>query len=712
MRPLHLVATVEFTKSLVPGRRRWTRLRPQYRSDGEKWVPIPSDRAPAVFPDEGLVFWWDSPRDAEQVYSAWVVSVEESSEGGGADKFKVLDGRRVVVLERIPAMDSSSFRRRCASGELELSRRPLGPVLAQLPGEDSKWVGPLEFDHSRPAGSFVGPVAIPTGFLDLHEIAEDSTQRFSLREGEIERAVQVLRPGYRTEETRVGYWAAQDDEHLLHGVLKRLQQLDKTAVTALQLTDRVAHAYSASLADLDLIGDDARREEARLQAALQLLKEAKLSHEQLDGFARALLSRRDVQERVDEAVRKQIKARSAEMEADFRSQEEERSAQVRELDRSIEESRSRLAEREKELVRMEEEAKKRLEDVARDVLRVPVESVAERMIVEALIAAGRDRSDHGSSSERDAARPPIGEAVSSVESLLGATTAGAMRTGFDAAASSAGIAAMLSRRPLLAYGSRSLEMCRLLGSVASAGLIWEVSVPAAIFGLDDLLNLPAIALEPEHQTVALGTLLTERGQAEHLATVIFRGLNRAPLEVAFEELLLPVGASPPPPLAWSHGAHGSAVTPPVRVHLLATLSSGPSCFPVPLELVDRLAVVDSGRRVHPTHVSDLPLPALHATPDQWSAISEAITSKGRELGVPLPYAEERGLLDEYYCYAGVFGDTVTAATQWLLSTRGRDLLRAAESDILGELPPDVSAAVKSNIEDGRLRRMTRYLAQG
>ena len=708
---MDLIAAVEFTMSPRQGKRRWTRLAPLYRSIGDRWLPIRGEELRVLCPSQGLIYWWDSPREAEERRSVWVVTVEEAPEPKGLDELTVLEGWRIVQCERIPGLDSLGLRRRCAEGKLELKRQPFGPILAQLPGEASRWVGLLSFRPSA-EGRHVGPTAVPTGFLDLHDITEGQVQRLALPDDGAERLVQVLRPGYRAEGMRIGYWAAQDDEHLLQGVLKRLQHLDADATEWLDFTDRAAHEYSKKLAKIDLIGDDARREAARTAAAIELLAEAKLSCAQLDMVAEMLVSRTEVKERVDEAVNRATEARLAELDTSFRSQEREREEALRVLESEIAKLQAEVAEKGETLLRMEEEAKKRFEAAARTVLAKPLEKVGESLFVEALIAASRDPSG-ARSFPLPAEGPPLGKPCRLSDELRGATKAVAMSTGLDDATCAAGTAAMLARRPLFVCGARSLDLCRALGSLASAGMVWEVYLSTTIFGLEDLLDLPAVALHQPNDVFPLGTLLTARARSEHFGTIIFRGVNRAPLEVAFTDLLMSaIGRPPGVPLPWSRGrSHASAVPPPTGCHLLATLSTGSSCFPIPVDLLDRVAIVDTDRWPAGTRVSSLGPPQLHATCSQWKTVAEETRAAGRDLSRLLRQADEDGFRDEYHLYSGVFGDGLRAAVEWILSRRSRHLVERLESDILDNFAPDVRFEVNAIVTKGGLIGISRHISQ-
>ena len=705
---MEYLATVDYTRSPPLAEKRWTRLRPHFRSHESHWIPISEEEVTDRFPDVGLVFWWDSPPDAEQIGSGWVISVEDNRAAAGDDKLRVTRGHAVCQLEQFPEPRSSTFRRRCVLGTLNLANAPLGSVLAQLPGDASQWVGPLKFSHWSPSMSFRGPKSSSTGFINVYEINIDQTQHVTLSNGQVSRVVRLPRPGQRVEGMWTGYYAVQDDEHLLSGVVKKLQQLDGSPIEWLNVTHRAAQEYSARLVALGVIGDEAKREEARLEAAREVLDQADLNMELLKATTDTLFSRADVQDRVKRKVEEAVGARLLESETRFNAREVERQQKIERLDLEIREKREVVQAKETQLQGMEEQMKERLEAAVERIVREPIARVADSVVVRALVASASGLP--AGKTIRSTARSPDGSAVPSLESLLVSTRIGAKSEGLLDRVCLSGVAAMLSGTPVLACGADSIRLCRMLGSLVSAGLVWEVCVPTATFGLEDLLSLPAVAISKPYDTTQLGTLLADSAKCDHVSTVIFRGLNRAPLEVAFEDLLPTVaGFTSWPLVPWSGGHDRPAEALSVRVHLLGTLSEGPSCFPISSELLSRVAILSADRDSGTAPSRHLSVPRMHATFTLWNDVTEFATREGRNVAVSCPYIDGQGLMDEYHIYAAVLGTGETAATEWLLSRRVH-VLEASEWNLSG-LPQGVREAANSLIEAGALDGLRRHMAR-
>lgn len=707
---MEIIATVQYTNPPSDGKARWTRLKPLCLANEGLWIPVRNEEQRSTrFPEEGLVFWWDSPPDAEKKHSLWTVRVEENIDTTGPDKMRVIDFWPFHHFEDLSGLDSQSFRRRCARKELELDRRPLGSVLLRLPNSTSEWVGPVEFEASPERLCFVGPTAVPTGFLNRYDVAEDDLQRLFLGKRR-EREIQVLKPQRRVEETQSGFWAAQDDEHLLQGVLKRLQQFDHEAATALEITGRTFEDYIAKLGDLQLIGDESRRERARAEAARDLLGEAELNRQFLDEVAEMLLSRTDVSRRVEEAVKAQTDSRVAEVERSLREMEEDRRVRLEELDSEIQGREAELTKAEERLRRREDEARERLEAMVKGIMEEPVEVLAENFLLQAVTSIMRERSG-------EATRSPVrslsadGKPLISLASLLGAARTAATRLGLGIDVCLSGIAALLAGRRVLVSGGRKLDLCRLLGSLVSGGSVWEVVFPTNIFGIEDILNLPATQTGGVDAVVPLGDLFLAAANSDHLVTVMFRGLNRAPLETGFDELVYSDRGGSNVRLAWSgRGSRGAVTSVPIptRVHILGTLSTGSTCFEIPDDLADRLALLESDRGSSEAPVRDLSVPRMHATEPRWSEIVEESREKAQSLGASFTIAEDERLEAEYLIYAGVFDDQAEAAAEWLIARRSRQVARASSS-FIERLPEDVRAAVESAREAGALDASLRHL---
>lgn len=713
---MEVIGTVEYTNPPSVEKARWTRLRPLYHEDDGLWVPIADAVGrTTLFPDEGLVFWWDSPPDAEKESSYWIVRLEHDREARGPDKMRVVDFWPFHHFEETPGVDVQNFRRRCARKELELRHQPLGSVLLRLPNSSSEWIGPMDFEPStmRKRHVFRGPIDVPTGFLGLYDVAEENLQRLPLAQGRVQREVRVLKPQRRLDEARDGFWTAQDDEHLLHGVLKRLQHLDHGAAEALKITDRTFQEYLERLSTADLIGEDSRREQARAEAARGLLEEATLNRQTLEEITEVLMLRPDVSLRVQEAVQERTDARVAEVEQSLREMEQEKEARLAELDSEIQGREAELAKGQERLRRQENEARERLEAVVRGIMEEPVEILAENFLLQAIASNTRECRGEpitkvGSSLTAE------GDPIESLASLLGAARAGAMQLGLAEEVCLSGIAALLAGRRVLVSGDRGLDVCRLLGSLVSGSSVWEVIFPTSIFGIEDVLNLPATRTDGVDAVTSLGEVFLAGADSEQLVTLVLRGLNRAPLEAAFDELIASDSRGPNAPLAWSKGASRTSfarVPAPTRLHILGTLSTGSTCFKVSGSLADRLALLESDRGSSATAEGDQSVPRMCATEARWREIAEEAREVGESFEPSFTMAKHEGLEAEFMIYAGIFGEEPQAAAEFLIARRARQLATAG-SDFIERLPNDVIRAVDSAKAAGALDGALRHLDRG
>lgn len=674
---MRVIAKVEFTKAPEDwGRERWSRLRPYYHAEDGSWVEVPEEDRTSRFPSEGLVFWYDSPQATEETGSWWRLEVGTDREHEGKDQFEVGAAHQLYQLEEFGSLDEVELRRETAKGSLQLSTPPVGPVLVRIP-ETNRWVGPMEFQVAGSGGRSQGPADIPTGFLDVFEINDGDFENVTLGQ----RTVTVLKPSVNLSESKIDVWAAQDDEHLMTGLFKRLQQIDSSVTEAMDLSQGVFTSYLEKLSELGLTGEDARREEARLQAARSLMDRIELQHRLLEEAADSLASHPEVQREVQRRVDEQVNSQLEELDSRFNQAQEEREQEIQDLEERLAHYRSELSRRKDELDHFEHQAREKLEKVVRSILADPVEKLSEHLLVRALVSIkdAEGVKDSATVENVSAAEfqpgPPEGH-VDSLKTLRGSAEVAARYGGFNPSLFLSGIAAILSRKPLFVTGDRALEFCEILSSMISAGCTYGVAVPSNLFSLDDLFELPAVpAGRSDAQVTRVGEVLLAAAESDHLVTLLFRGVNRSPLETSFVELLpSPDPETPPQSLPWKRKNRTTTplVTVPVprNIQIIATFAEGPSCFALPSQVAARSSVVDTNRGDRGEGDRSLRVPVGNITGDTRASIAEDardVEIDGATVAMRDSLAPEFARVRELHTYQGVFADGVKGMVEWMVA---------------------------------------------
>lgn len=699
--PHRLIAEVEFTKSPKPGENlRWTRLVPLYRAQDNRWTRV-EDRY-REYPTDGLVFWHDSPAGAETRGSGWVVQVGYEEEEPGRDCWKVTSGRSLIQLEDT-GYDMVELRRLCASGQLTLDRPPRGEVLIGLPDDERYWVGPVDFRSRGSEPRPRGPKEVPTGFLDLFEIPPDETQLISMDR----HTLRVPPPEFHDHRTRVGYWAAQSDQNLLRGLLRRITSMDGKLEEGLELTERVFESYLDQLDAAELLGPNEQRERARIQAAKELIREVKFDHDLLEETTEALLSHPKVERRLDEAVEERKRARIEEIEADLSSMESEKREELDQLDEELAGKLRELDEVKEMLAEEADRFQRQIEKTAHEILEDPLQSLARQEFLRAAIRS--IRSLDNAQEERVVSWTPRGTACETLEDLLGAMKVGARALGLTERVALSSLSGLLAGRPLVISSHKDWDLIRLISSVLASGLAWVALVPTRIFGIDDLLNLPASPLgDSSTNSHRVGDLLQHSAEANEVCLIVLRGINRAPLEVAFEDLVASrESIDSNMAILWDAG-DPSGIPRLLRVprHILfaATFTDGPSCFGISKRMARDVAFLGIGEDDLPNKDEGLPVPAMHIGREKWGEFrtSTLETEHDRESSEILPL--------EARIYAGVFQDVISGFGEWCLSRRSMALMDSAHS-MLKTFPSDVVDYIEAQRKNGVLEDIATHVEE-
>jgi hypothetical protein len=337
-------------------------------------------------------------------------------------------------------------------------------------------------------------------------------------------------------------------------------------------------------------GEEAAKEEARMEAATALIDGIDAEVVQLDEVAEML----EQHPRVAEALEARAKKCVAEREEQWRRESAEAHRTAGE----------RLASVEQEIDRANSElsaVRASLERAIDEVVQTPLDSLARHGVVDALqgllSSARRSISTTDVSDSTSTTPKPDVDTITDSGDLKKAVSASARASGVDLITSQYALGAVLAHPVTLFSGVNADRLAVDIASTLAGCNALRVSVGTAVFGLGDLMCSPVVPLAVTRLDGArnLGEFVST-GARDDVTVVILAGCNRAPPEVVLGDLL-PALLGAPQRIAWS-GRDGVAVvaTLPSRLRIIGTLYSGDATYRVPTEISRRVGLVCADHR--------------------------------------------------------------------------------------------------------------------
>jgi hypothetical protein len=248
----------------------FSRIQPTHYRLQNSWLPIENSKN--VFPDVGLVFWWN-PRTYVRKGSLRRFYVEEEStfkKGQRHDRFQVRSGTSSLPMEVVSVLDPcdlAALRRRIAAGTLSSVFPLLGRGLVLLPNSRNRYVGLFERteDQAGIADETTLQCDISTGFLRMFEMDQSFFERIRVDGHEHV----VLKPDTIFPPPS-GYFYAQGDADLIKSLANLLRRDASNPAEARMFQKRVVEQSISLLAGAGYESRDRQRDEARLEAAQAL----------------------------------------------------------------------------------------------------------------------------------------------------------------------------------------------------------------------------------------------------------------------------------------------------------------------------------------------------------------------------------------------------------------------------------------------------------
>lgn len=702
----------------------WCRIRPLFKSENFRWIQI--EDAASEFPSQGLVYWYGSP--AEAVEGTYWMGHTHQNPGGGEgnrpDLYGLEEGQRAYEFVDLRGhADPTDLRRLCAAGNLSFSHRPIGPILVKISGVDSEWVGPLELGYTQDeSGRYIGSHEGLSGFVSVHEVNADLIQELMIDGAR----VRVLRPK-STIGGKVRWFNAQDDNSLLQSALRRIRKVDRDTAEAMGITRSVFEAYVETLRGADLLGDLALKEGAREEALRQLIERVGSDFLARQEVAEALLSQETVQDQLNGLIARRVDEQGAEIAAQAAVKQSELLKVIEEVEsrlgslRAEEEDKANqissqnklINSQEKELDKLAKDLSRRLQKAVSKVISHPVDELGRHAVIQALVNAGTQKASRKGSTVSLTAN---GELLTKLPDLCGALIVGSKKLSVRDDPLLTMAASLLSGRLPICVGSRAQACAQFLGSLIAGNNLFEIIVPSNVYSVDDLLCLPAYNPNTEGAS-RLFEILEQAESTPKLVVLILSGVNRAPLEAAFENLIPDEHVSRSVVAVPFRDAGAHQVPQIVRITknvlIIGSLTSGPSTFLIPTNLRQRISVVDTDYPIDLEIDDGVKMPSgFRVSTDSWRDWADSARAVALPLlEMNLPDSADRFASDvcteEIKVFHAVYGESESerAIAAWIIA-RLAGAVDDSELRLIGEsCGQAVAQVIIEAIENGQVRRI-------
>lgn len=564
------------------------RLRPTHIWNGSEWAAVHKPKL--TFPDQGLVFWY-RPKTSPQKGSVWIFQVSQqphySPENRRHDQLQV--DAKTPPFQPIELVDLEGFeraadlRRALASGSLQVRCSPVARVMVTASSLRERWLGPLDAQQAVGVSEGLATAAARNGFGQLRVIPDDD--KCSV---EIDGVDCVLFRHDKELPDPAGLFDAQSDLELFRAILKRARKWNPKAAAGLGATRQVFEEYIRSLSEATLIAEDRLREDARVEAAKEALREfdaiAGADSQFLESVVDELLEHESVRRKIESVHESQLAERKLEL-------EREASDALADARRQVVDAREEVARARKEL----EQIPSAMHRAVQSALAEGVNKLSQDILIQSLLKwTSTPALDPHRASQAD--RPGI---ISERKELLQAIAPAASASGLDAYTLGVGVSLLAGSGLLLLAGPTANSAAQGIASVLSGAAVCRVAVASTMFGQADLLTAACTTIG--HSTCLngyrVGDFLREAMSREHVSTLILQGCNRAPIEsVVLDVLEAEQIANGNRSFAWID-ANGKpqSITIDRRVVILGTLTPGVSTFQIPIRMQLRLPVLWAGR---------------------------------------------------------------------------------------------------------------------
>ena len=707
----------------------WCRVRPIYKSENFNWVPV--EDSESEFPSQGLVYWYGPPAEALKG-TYWIGQTQRNpsaGEGKRRDTYYLEEGQQAYEFVDLRGdVDETDLRRLCAKGNFSFSHRPIGPILVKIPSEESDWVGPIELDYRQDMdGRFVGSHQGLGGFISIHEVSPESVQELMIEGAR----VRVLRPK-ETVGGKVSWFNAQDDNSLLQSALKRIRKVNRSTAEAMDITRSVFEAYVETLQSADLLGDQAVQEGAREGALRRLFERMEADFLARQDVAEALLSHESVQEKLASLIEKRVDDQKVEIAEQATTQQKELltelegaksrleslAADERRLKERITSHEELMSNQKEELERISRDLSKRLRKVVSEVVSHPVEQLGRHAVIQALVKAG------GSGLERVRAKPSLsaaGELLGGLSDLGGALISGSNCLSIRHDPSFNMVASLLSGVVPIGVGSKARSCAQLVASLIAGNNVFEIVIPSNLYSVDDLMCLPAT--NPNTQSVTqLFEVIQQAESSSELVVLVFAGVNRAPLESAFENLIrderqvFSSGHVIP-----FRGCANERVPRLARISqrvlMVGTLTNGPSTFRVPASIRLRMSIVDTDCPSDSDMSTKMPS-GYRVSREAWqewgeSAQSSTLVSPTMDLSDFSTGLSSDTCAAEIKAFGAVYGETEfeQAVAAWMVARLAGVIDEGDLMSLAERCGQSVAKLVNEAVDSGQVGRIAEYVEE-
>ena len=695
------------TVAHVQGKNRepeFCRIQPTHHRVENSWLAIGNPKR--VFPDVGLVFWWN-PHTYVRKGNLRRFYVEEEKvfkKGQRHDWFQVRGGASSVQVEVVSVPDPydlAALRQRIAAVGLFAALPLIGRGLVALTNSQTRYVGLFEQNEDQnDAGDDTRlRCDISTGFLRTYEMDQSAFQKIRL-DGH-ERV--VLKPD-ATLSPPSGYFNVQADADLIKALANVLRRDASNSAEARMFQKRIVEQSISLLASAGHGSRDRQRDEARLEAARALASDTKALETEVAEIEKILESLPSVQ-KLKEGLKAELEARLAAEMFDERTKAQTALAEDQiKAQASLEAVKAQTEE-------VLEQAKRSVEALMDNAAGALTEYAVVRRLFET-----SPKSRPKASAVEAHVVPPLG----SLDEIWAKIVATARARGDDSfiAGSAAGL--MAGSQIVLLTGLRAVSLAITLSHAIGGGGACIAPVAPTMFALGDLLNAPVSPIDriPCYADV-LGDFLVGAMEKSHVSVVVLQGINRAPpenilLELADEAL----GSLQDKWLRWrASSGEIRDVSIDGRILFLGTVTDGAATFRFSNDLAIKLPVVLADRQ-EVMGADSLSSVAANSVPfEVWQKTSDF------ELQDQNPSIKKLVLLKQYRALARILPRYVTnvcglltsaevgvAEAVWAL-TFGR-LEDSELKGVLGELAENQARKFVAMVDAGETVRVRRFFGQG
>jgi hypothetical protein len=512
--------------------------------DATSWAgPVPDPGR--VFPERGLVFWYDVPRSIGERY-LFQFKVEEHPMFDGEmrrEAFQVRSWSPVTEVVDVRGYSNESLVRRLLTEEgFHGATSPLASdVLIWL--EDQIWIGPIHPRVTSHDGAWIVDPNTQLNRLPVWRLDPDAVAPVELQGRRI-----LSRPGHGIRGAQCGIrnWASETE--VARTVIKRIRKLNPAVADALGQSQRTFETFLEVLATAELLGSDLEQEIGRADRVKELMRMVQGNADLMDEAVAALMTsdqvreelearktaeyqwlRADAERRVEDELTTKRKELDS-LEARFQT----RTAELLEIERRLQEA---TAAAEEQITSIETELTSRLQELASRPERLFAETAILRGLFPRTVSENGNLAPPATISAAEIVDDSGVQCTSDRTILSKALVDRLTAVGIPAGVGSQLRYALLSGAVPVVTGPGAYEALAAVAATFAGGRLTWIPVSGSIYEPNDLLgrydgHTSRIVAHPG----GLLDLIADAGRDRNLRLVVLDGFNRG----ATDSYLVPI----------------------------------------------------------------------------------------------------------------------------------------------------------------------------